>query len=99
MSEEADIIVDGFTKAEWDAAAKALAPKGPFGAVMAMLTPALSEANGVLFNSVEPERQIALHEAIGFLKFANKLAELRDRARYVSERGVSPDAASRGTPL
>lgn len=99
MSDQQDIMIDGFKKSEWDEVAKALDPRGGFGAVSAMLTPAVAEANGLLFSCSDPDKQLVLHEAIGFLKFANKLAELRDRARYVSERGVSPDAASRETPL
>jgi hypothetical protein len=33
------------------------------------------------------------------LKFANRLTDIQNRARYVSERGVSPDAAIRDQPL
>lgn len=88
-------LIDGFTREQWASAAKTLVADQGWGVVAAMISPDVAEANNTLFHSEDPGRQLALHEAIGFLKFANRLAEIRDRARYVSERGVSPDAAPR----
>lgn len=96
-----DTLIDGFTKDEWDAVARTLdsCNLSGFGAVLKMLAPDFQEANRQLFSSADPSLQFELHEAIGFLKFANRLADLGNRARYVSARGVSPDAAMRDTPL
>ena len=103
MSEEIQIpkepLIDGFTREQWTAAAKTLAGDPGWAVVAAMISPDVAEANNTLFNSTDPGRQNALHEAIGFLKFANRLSEIKDRARFVSERGVSPDAAIREQPM
>lgn len=87
--------IDGFTRTQWTAALKTLTADPGWLVVAAMLSPDVAEANRTLYNSEDPERQLALHEAIGFLKFANRLSEIQDRSRFVSERGVSPDAAIR----
>lgn len=92
-------LIDGFTRAQWTAVLRVLVADPGWAVIEQLLAPAVAEAELALFNSVEPERQLALHEAIGFLKFPNKLVEIRNRARYVSERGFSPEAASRGAPL
>lgn len=103
MNEEIQIpkepLIDGFTREQWTAAAKTLAGDPGWAVVASMMSPDVAEANRVNFNSADPGRQLALHEAIGFLKFANRLSEIRDRARFVSERGVSPDAATREPAL
>lgn len=91
--------IDGLTKTQWAAVARTLATDPGWQAVATLLSPAVAEANETLYNSTEPSRQNALHEAIGFLKFANKLSEIQDRARFISERGVSPDAAIRSDPV
>lgn len=92
-------LIEGYTRTQWTAALKTLSADPGWLVVANMLSPDVAEANGTLFNSPEPERQNALHEAIGFLKFANRLTDIQNRARYVSERGVSPDAAIRDQPL
>lgn len=92
-------VIDGLTKTQWASVARMFASDSGWLSVARLLSPAVSEANETLYNSAEPSRQNALHEAIGFLKFANKLTEIQDRARFVSERGVSPDAATRSDPV
>ena len=92
-------VIDGLTKVQWASVARTLATDAGWLAVATLLSPSVAEANETLFNSQEPARQNALHEAIGFLKFANKLSEIKDRARFISERGVSPDAAIQNTPV
>jgi|GEM_PF-2940381 len=95
MSKEQAPLVDGFSHAQWRQILKTLTADPGWLMVRSMLAVGVAQANQTLFNSQEPERQNALHEAIGFLTFANKLSEIGDRARFISERGVSPDAASR----
>jgi hypothetical protein len=92
-------LIDGLTKTQWASVARTLASDAGWMSVATLLSPAVAEANETLYNSQEPSRQNALHEAIGFLKFANKLSEIKDRARFISERGVSPDAAIRNDPV
>jgi len=92
-------LIDGLTKTQWGSVARMLASDAGWLSVATLLSPAVAEANETLYNSTEPSRQNALHEAIGFLKFANKLSEIKDRARFISERGVSPDAAIRSDPV
>jgi hypothetical protein len=92
-------IIDGLTKTQWGSVARLLANDAGWLSVATLLSPAVAEANETLYNSQEPSRQNALHEAIGFLKFANKLSEIKDRARFISERGVSPDATIRNDPV
>ena len=92
-------LIDGLTRTQWSAVARTLSGDTGWQAVATLLSPEVEEANQTLFNSQEPSRQNALHEAIGFLKFANKLSEIKDRARFISERGVSPDAAIRSDPV
>ena len=92
-------LIEGLTRAQWASVARTLTSDAGWLAVATVLSPAVSEANETLFNSQEPSRQNALHEAIGFLKFANRLSEIKDRARFISERGVSPDAAIRSDPV
>ena len=102
MSDQTPIqepIVEGLTRAQWSGVARTLASDAGWLSVAQILSPDVAEANQTLFNSTDPARQNALHEAIGFLKFANKLSEIKDRARFISERGVSPDAAIRSDPV
>lgn len=104
MSEETtrtqeDPKIDGYTRSQWTAALKTLSADPGWLTVAGLLSPDVADANSTLFNSTDPERQNALHEAIGFLKFANRLSEIKDRARFICERGVSPDAAIRERPL
>lgn len=94
-----EAIVDGLTKTQWASVARTLATDAGWLSVAKLISPEVAEANETLFNSQEPSRQNALHEAIGFLKFANKLSEIKDRARFISERGVSPDAAIQNSPV
>lgn len=96
---EQEPLIDGLTRTQWTSVLKTLTADPGWLAVLSVLGRDVAVANDTLFNSPEPERQIARYEAIGFLKFANRLSEIRDRARFVSERGVSPDAAIRETPL
>jgi len=98
-NEAKEPIIDGLTKTQWGSVARMLASDTGWLSVATLLSPAVAEANETLYNSQEPSRQNALHEAIGFLKFANKLSEIKDRARFISERGVSPDAAIRSDPV
>lgn len=102
MSDEAPIkepIIEGLTRAQWALVCKTLTSDPGWLAVAELLSPDVSEANTTLFNSTDPARQNALHEAIGFLKFANRLSEIKDRALFISKRGVSPDAAIRNDPV
>lgn len=92
-------IIDGLTQTQWSSVARTLTSDAGWLAVAAVLSPDVEEATQTLYNSQEPSRQNALHEAIGFLKFANRLSEIKDRARFISERGVSPDAAIRNDPV
>ena len=89
------VIDKGLTKTQWDSVCRTLSSDSGWLTVAKLMEEDVAEAEATLYNSTDPARQNALHEAIGFLKFANRLAEIRDRARYVSERGVSPDAAPR----
>lgn len=97
--DEVDPIIDGLKQSQWRAILKTLSADPGWLATAALLSADVADANNTIFNSPEPERQIARCEAIGFVKFANRLTEIRDRARFISERGVSPDAASRNAPL
>jgi hypothetical protein len=99
LEQEAEQPIDGLTRSQWTTVLKTLTADQGWLLAAGIISRDVQAANETLFNSPEPERQNALHEAIGFLKFANRLAEIRDRARYVSERGVSPDAAFRDTPV
>ena len=102
MSDENPIkeqLIDGLTRAQWAGVARTLTNDSGWLDVAKLFSREVAEAEHTLFNSQEPGRQNALHEAIGFLKFANKLSEIRDRARFISERGVSPDAAIRSDPV
>jgi hypothetical protein len=92
-------IIDGLTRKQWSSVGRMLTTDPDWIHVATLLSPMVAEANETLYNSTEPSRQNALHEAIGFLKFANKLSEIKDRARFISERGVSPDAAIRSDPV
>lgn len=96
MNEE---LIDDFTKEEWAAVARALDERGDFGVVQRMLTPSVQQHSDTVFSTTGPDLQFALHQSLGFLKFANMLADLRARARYVSERGGPSDSASRGAPM
>jgi len=91
--------IDGLTRTQWTAIYRTLTTDPGWLAAASLVSPDVGDANTTLFNSTLPERQNALHEAIGFLKFANRLSEIKDRARFVSERGVSPDAAIREQPM
>lgn len=95
MSDQKEQIIDGLTRTQWASVYKTLTNDTGWLAVAELVSPDVAEANTTLFNSTDPGRQNALHEAIGFLKFANRLSEIKDRARFISERGVSPDAAIR----
>lgn len=97
--EAGEQVIDGLTVSQWAAVNRTMSTDEGWACVASVLSNDVKTANETLFNSQEPERQNALHEAIGFLKFANRLTEIRDRARYVSERGVSPDAAIPRPPL
>lgn len=90
--------IDGCTIAEWASVLKTLTADTGWMITARMLSEEVDAANKTLFNSHEPERQLALHEAIGFLKFANMLSGIRDRAQKIVERGVSPDAAIHPDP-
>lgn len=92
-------LIEGMTQEQWASVARTLTSDAGWLAVATKLSPDVAEANETLFNSTDPARQNALHEAIGFLKFANRLSEIKDRARFISERGVSPDAAIRSDPV
>ena len=92
-------VIEGLTKTQWGMVYKTLTADPGWLAAASVLTPDVTEATTTLYNSTEPARQNALHEAIGFLKFANRLSEIKDRARFISERGVSPDAAIRSDPV
>jgi hypothetical protein len=92
-------LIDGLTKTQWTSIYKTLTADTGWILAASLVSPDVAEANMTLYNSQEPSRQHALHEAIGFLKFANKLSEIKDRARFISERGVSPDAAIRSDPV
>lgn len=99
ITDPQETLIDGFTRAQWTFALKTLTADPGWNVIERLLSPLVNEAESTLFNSPEPERQLALHEAIGFLKFPNKLVEIRNRARFISERGLSPEAAIRETPL
>lgn len=88
-------VIDGLTKDQWSSVYKTMTSDNGWLSVASILSSDVAAANDTLFHSTDPGRQNALHEAIGFLKFANRLAEIKDRAKFISERGVSPDAASR----
>jgi hypothetical protein len=92
-------LIDGLTRAQWASVCKTMTTDPGWLMVAKLMDADMNDANRVNFNSTSPDRQLALHEAIGFLKFANRLAEIRDRAMFVSERGVSPDAATREPAL
>ena len=98
-NEAKEQLIDGLTQRQWSSVARMLATDPDWKHIATLLSPAVAEANETLYNSQDPARQNALHEAIGFLKFANKLSEIKDRARFISERGVSPDAAIRSDPV
>ena len=98
MSEEntaKEPLIDGLTRTQWATVARTLTSDQGWLDTAKLLSGDVLEANETLYNSQDPARQNALHESIGFLKFANKLSEIKDRARFISERGVSPDAAIR----
>ncbi len=92
-------MIDGLTRTQWAAVYKTLTSDPGWLAAASLVSPDVADANTTLFNSADRARQFELHEAIGFLKFANRLSEIKDRARFVFERGVSPDAAIREQPL
>lgn len=92
-------VIEGLTQTQWATVARTLTTDPGWLAAASLISPDVAEANETLYNSQEPSRQNALHEAIGFLKFANRLSEIKDRARFISERGVSPDAAIRSDPV
>lgn len=94
-----DQIIEGLTRTQWTSVYKTLTADEGWLVAASLLSPDVAEANATLYNSTDPARQNALHEAIGFLKFANRLSEIKDRARFISERGVSPDAAIRNDPV
>lgn len=98
-NENKEPIIDGMTKTQWMSVYKTLTADTGWLTAASLISPDVQTANETLYNSQEPSRQNALHEAIGFLKFANKLSEIKDRARFISERGVSPDAAIRNDPV
>lgn len=91
----AEPVIDGLPLSRWTQILKTVTADPGWLAIKAMLGPEVAAAQRDLFESQDPERQYALHEAIGFLKFVNKLDEIATRARYVCERGVSPDAPYR----
>ena len=96
---EQEPLIDGLPRSQWMQILKTLTADPGWKAVVGIVGADVDDANKTIFNSPEPERQNALHEAIGFVKFANRLTEIAGRARYIVERGVSPDAASRDVPL
>ncbi len=96
---EKEQVIDGLTQKQWSSVGRMLTTDPDWKHVATLLGPMVAEAEATLYNSQEPSRQNALHEAIGLLKFANKLSEIKDRARFISERGVSPDAAIRNDPV
>ena len=105
MSDQSEIaverepVIDGLTRSQWMQILKTMTADPGWQAVMSIIGRDVDAENQVIFNSPEPERQLAHHEAIGFVKFANRLTEIAGRARYIVERGVSPDASSRDLPL
>ena len=92
-------LIEGLTQTQWASVYRTLTSDNGWLVAASLISPDVQEANETLFNSTDPARQNALHEAIGFLKFANRLSEIKDRARFISERGVSPDAAIRSDPV
>jgi hypothetical protein len=98
-NETKEPLIEGMTRTQWTSVYRTLTSDPGWIAAASLLSPDVAEANLTLFNSTDPARQNALHESIGFLKFANRLSEIKDRARFISERGVSPDAAIRSDPV
>jgi len=98
-NETKEPLIEGMTRTQWTSVYRTLTADHGWLAVASLISPDVAEANATLYNSTDPARQNALHEAIGFLKFANRLSEIKDRARFISERGVSPDAAIRSDPV
>lgn len=91
--------IDGLTRAQWLGVLKTLTADPGWLAAASLLAKEVSEANETVFDSADPGRQLALHEAIGFIRFANRLDEIRNRARAITESVVSPDDAFRAPPV
>ena len=99
MSDEK--LIEGYTLSDWQAVSRVFDENGDFPTLRKMIEPMISQASGFIFSeeSEAQSAQIKTQRAIGFIKFANVLASLSDRARFIVERGVSPDTAIQDAPV
>lgn len=90
--------IDGLTRLEWEFVNRTFSSDPGFQKIFAMVNKEAAEHHAAMMNCHQPERQFELHQSIGFLKCAEYLLNIRDRAAAIVKGGVSPDAATETYP-